>query len=166
MENQQATAQQKSLTLLNMSSAFLIFGLGITMATLVFLIELIYKRFQDNYFIFDNKIYPRKVQDRNQSKSDDDEKDQTDINESSTEDQSISEGTVSVSDESKQDDETRVSPSDDVKIGNENVILIEVKIHNDDKIIAGPAGGKSIDRKPVRQHQENFDEIEIEELLN
>jgi len=165
MENQQATAQQKSLTLLNMSSAFLIFGLGITMATLVFLIELIYKRFQDHYFIIDNKIYPCKVQDRDQSKPDTDEKDQTDKNESSTEDQSISEGTVAVSDESKQDDETRVSPSDDVEIGSENVILIKVKIHNDDKIIAGQSGGKSIDRKPIRQHG-HFDEIEIEELLN
>ena len=57
MDNQQASAQQKSLTLLNMSSAFLIFALGTSIATLVFIIELISKRIQDHYFT-DYKVCP------------------------------------------------------------------------------------------------------------
>lgn len=65
MENQQASAEQKSLTLLNMSSAFLIFGLGVTVATLVFLIELTYKRIQDHYFI-DNKVSPYSIEENDQ----------------------------------------------------------------------------------------------------
>ena len=166
MENQQATAQQKSLTLLNMSSAFLIFGLGITMATLVFLIELICKRIQDHYFIFDNKIYPCNVEEKDQSESDDG-KDQMDANESSVveDQQPIAEDTTSVSDDNKTVDAARISYSDDAeigKVGMENVILVQVKIHKDDDVIAGETGGKPINRKPIRH--ENFDKIEIEEL--
>jgi hypothetical protein len=44
MENQQASAHQKALKLADMSSAFVVFGLGISFAILVFLVELIYKR--------------------------------------------------------------------------------------------------------------------------
>ena len=50
MENQQASAHQKALTLVDMSSAFVVFGLGISFAVLVFLIELVYKRINDRYF--------------------------------------------------------------------------------------------------------------------
>ena len=50
MENQQAGAHQKALTLKDMSSAFVVLGLGISLAFLVFLLELIYKRIKDHYF--------------------------------------------------------------------------------------------------------------------
>ena len=50
MENQQASARIKPLSLVDMSSAFVILGLGISLSVLVFLIELIYKRIKDHYF--------------------------------------------------------------------------------------------------------------------
>lgn len=168
MENQQASAEQKSLTLLNMSSAFLIFGLGVTVATLVFLIELTYKRIQDHYFI-DNKVHPCSTEDnKNQCKSN--ENDQTDANDElwafKDEEQTSIEDMVSDSDDKKHVNKTLIASSDDVqikKVGTGNVYLIDVSIHNDeDKIIADQIGGKKIDRKLIRY--ENCDSIEIEEL--
>ena len=50
MENQQASARIKPLSLVDMSSAFVILWLGISLSVLVFLIELIYKRIKDHYF--------------------------------------------------------------------------------------------------------------------
>ncbi len=50
MENQGASARQKALSLVDMSSAFVILGLGISLSILVFLIELVYKRINDHYF--------------------------------------------------------------------------------------------------------------------
>ena len=50
IQNQETSAGQKSLTLVDLSSAFVIFGFGLSLAFLVFLLELIYKRFKDHYF--------------------------------------------------------------------------------------------------------------------
>ena len=50
MENQGASARQKALSLVDMSSAFVVLGLGVSLSILVFLIELIYKRINDHYF--------------------------------------------------------------------------------------------------------------------
>ena len=50
MENQQESAHVKPLSLVDMSSAFVVLGLGISLSILVFLIELIYKRIKDHYF--------------------------------------------------------------------------------------------------------------------
>ena len=50
MENQAASARIKPLSLVDMSSAFVVLGLGLSLAVLVFLLELIYKRIQDHYF--------------------------------------------------------------------------------------------------------------------
>ena len=50
MENQLAEANIKPLSLVDMSCAFVILGLGISLSLLVFLIELIYKRINDHYF--------------------------------------------------------------------------------------------------------------------
>ena len=69
MENQQATAHVKPLSLVDMSSAFVVLGLGISLSILVFLIELIYKRIKDHYFTDDllnkknNKAHPTAVRD-------------------------------------------------------------------------------------------------------
>ena len=51
LENQKGSARQKSLNLYDMSTAFVILGLGISLAVLVFLLELIYKRIMDHYYI-------------------------------------------------------------------------------------------------------------------
>ena len=50
MENQKATTRQKVLSLVDMSSAFVVLGIGVSLSILVFLIELIYKRINDHYF--------------------------------------------------------------------------------------------------------------------
>ena len=50
IENQQASSRLKALSLVDMSSAFVVFGLGISLSLLVFLIELIYKRVKGHYF--------------------------------------------------------------------------------------------------------------------
>jgi len=50
MENQKATSRQKVLSLVDMSSAFVVLGLGVSLSILVFIIELIYKRINDHYF--------------------------------------------------------------------------------------------------------------------
>ena len=44
MENQQASAQIKPLSLVDMASAFVVLGLGLSLAFLVFLLELVYRR--------------------------------------------------------------------------------------------------------------------------
>lgn len=53
IKNQETSARQKSLKLVDMSSAFAILGLGISVSVLVFLLELIYKRFKNRYFEHD-----------------------------------------------------------------------------------------------------------------
>ena len=50
MANQQASARIRPLSLLELSPAFVLLGLGISLAVLVFLLELIYKRINDHYF--------------------------------------------------------------------------------------------------------------------
>jgi len=50
MENQIASAGQKALSLVDMSSAFVVLGLGLSVAILVFLVEFVYKRIKDHYF--------------------------------------------------------------------------------------------------------------------
>jgi hypothetical protein len=44
MENQRGSARAKRLSVVDMSSAFVVLGLGISLTILVFFIELIYKR--------------------------------------------------------------------------------------------------------------------------
>ena len=63
MKNQQqASSYHKALSLVDMSSAFVVFGLGISLSILVFLIELIYKRINDHYFTdHENKVKVIKV---------------------------------------------------------------------------------------------------------
>jgi hypothetical protein len=46
MENQKASSRQRALSLGDMSSAFIVLGLGLNLAFLVFLLEVIYKRIQ------------------------------------------------------------------------------------------------------------------------
>ena len=46
MENQKASSRQRALSLVDMSSAFIVLGLGLCLAFLVFLLEVIYKRIQ------------------------------------------------------------------------------------------------------------------------
>ena len=50
MEYQKASSRHKALSLVDMSSAFVVLGLGISLSILVFLIELVYKRINDHYF--------------------------------------------------------------------------------------------------------------------
>ena len=54
MENQKGAARIKPLSLVDMSSAFILFGLGISLSILVFLLELIYKRIHNHYFAVDH----------------------------------------------------------------------------------------------------------------
>ena len=49
MEYQKASSRHKALSLVDMSSAFVVLGLGVSLSILVFLIELIYKRINDHY---------------------------------------------------------------------------------------------------------------------
>ena len=56
MENQKASSRHKPLALVDMASAFVILGLGISLSVLVFLIELIYKRIKNHYFDEDDVI--------------------------------------------------------------------------------------------------------------
>ena len=42
VENQHVGARQKSLSLVDMSSAFVIFGLGMSLSILVFFLEIVY----------------------------------------------------------------------------------------------------------------------------
>ena len=58
MENQKASSRHKTLSLVDMSSAFVVLGLGISLSILVFLIELIYKRINDHYFTVVDRIRP------------------------------------------------------------------------------------------------------------
>ena len=50
MKNQKALSHQKPLSLVDMSSAFVVLGLGISLSILIFLLELIFKRIKDHYF--------------------------------------------------------------------------------------------------------------------
>ena len=51
MENQLAEAQIKPLSLVDMSCAFVVFGLGLSLSCLVLFIEFIYKHIKDQYFV-------------------------------------------------------------------------------------------------------------------
>ena len=51
MKNQKASSHQKPLSLVDMSSAFVLLALiGISLSILIFLLELIFKRIKDHYF--------------------------------------------------------------------------------------------------------------------
>lgn len=50
MKNQLPDARARPLTLNDMLSAFILLGLGISLAILVYLLELIYKRINDHFF--------------------------------------------------------------------------------------------------------------------
>jgi hypothetical protein len=50
MEHQKASSHQKPLSLVDMASAFVVLGFGISLAILVFLIEVIFMRINDRYF--------------------------------------------------------------------------------------------------------------------
>lgn len=52
--------QQKKLSLADMSSAFVVLGLGISMAVLVFLMEIMYKRMKDCYLTAEPVITTKK----------------------------------------------------------------------------------------------------------
>ena len=57
MKNQKKeSARIKPLSLVDMSSAFVLFGLGISVSILVFLLELIYKRINDHNFTDDKVV--------------------------------------------------------------------------------------------------------------
>ena len=58
MEYQKASSRHKVLSLMDMSSAFFVLGLGVSRSILVFLIELIYKRINDHYFQEKNTHHP------------------------------------------------------------------------------------------------------------
>ena len=59
MENQKASTRQKALSLADMASAFVVLGLGVSLAVLVYLFELIYKRINDHYF--KDKVHSYKI---------------------------------------------------------------------------------------------------------
>ena len=50
MENQKASSRQRALSLVDLTSAFIVLGLGLSLAFLVFLLEVIYKRIQIHRF--------------------------------------------------------------------------------------------------------------------
>ena len=55
MENQNTQAGHKALALLDMSFAFVILGIGLSLSILVFLLEIIYKRIQTRFSIIKHK---------------------------------------------------------------------------------------------------------------
>ena len=55
MKNQKASSHQKPLSLVDVSSAFVVLALGISLSILVFLLELIFKRINDHYFADNHK---------------------------------------------------------------------------------------------------------------
>ena len=61
MENQAAAARIKPLSLVDMSCAFVILGFGVSLAVLVFLCELIYKRIKDHYVNIDDHVNEQEV---------------------------------------------------------------------------------------------------------
>ena len=58
MENQKKSAHQKSLSLLDLSSAFVVFGLGVCLSILAFLVELIFKRISHHRVIPGTTVTP------------------------------------------------------------------------------------------------------------
>ena len=58
MENQGASARIEALSLVDMSSAFVVFALGVSLSILVFLLELIYKRIKDHCLNTDDSVKP------------------------------------------------------------------------------------------------------------
>jgi hypothetical protein len=50
IKNQKRSAHAKNLALVDMSSAFVVLGLGISVSFLLFITEVIYKRIQNHYF--------------------------------------------------------------------------------------------------------------------
>ena len=55
MENQRGSARAKRLSLVDLSSAFVLLGLGTSLAVLVFLFELIFKRIIKDFNLFKNE---------------------------------------------------------------------------------------------------------------
>ena len=68
MENQKVSSGQKPLSLVDMSSAFVVLVLGVSLSILVFLIELIFKRIKDHYFTHDGHQGHHTRVDRRQEK--------------------------------------------------------------------------------------------------
>ena len=58
MENQQPDTRARPLNLMDMASSFIILGIGISLSTLVFLIELVYERINDHYFTIIDRVRP------------------------------------------------------------------------------------------------------------
>ena len=58
MNNKKGSARQKALSLVDMSSSFVVFGLGVSLSVFVFLLELIYKRIKDHCLDTDDGIKP------------------------------------------------------------------------------------------------------------
>ena len=56
-----ASSRQKALSLADMASAFVVLGLGVSLAVLVYLFELIYKRINDHFFPEDKTNNKHKV---------------------------------------------------------------------------------------------------------
>ena len=56
MANQKRSARAKPLTLVDMSSGFVVLALGMSLAILVFLLELSYKRITDRYLTNDDQL--------------------------------------------------------------------------------------------------------------
>ena len=49
MENQQPDTRARPLNLMDMASSFIILGIGISLSTLLFLIELVFKQIQNHF---------------------------------------------------------------------------------------------------------------------
>ena len=56
MTNQKRSARAKPLTLVDMSSEFVFLDLGMSLAIIVFLLELSYKRITDRYLTNDDQL--------------------------------------------------------------------------------------------------------------
>ena len=65
MKNQLPDARARPLTLNDMLSAFIVLGLGISLAILVYLLELIYKRINDHFHTNDKPIQNRPLRTMN-----------------------------------------------------------------------------------------------------
>ena len=48
MENQKSSSRQKALSLIDLSSAFVLYGVGVGLAVLVFLVELLFNRIRQH----------------------------------------------------------------------------------------------------------------------
>ena len=48
MENQKTSSRQKALSLIDLSNAFVLYGVGVGLAVLVFLVELLFNRIRQH----------------------------------------------------------------------------------------------------------------------